>query len=53
MRYNLWALALRVGGDVTEHGRHIGRHLGFYQQLKMSLKNETCQFCAIVMKDNT
>ena len=32
MRYNLWALALRVGGDVTKHGRH----LGFYQQLEMS-----------------
>ena len=32
MRDNLWPLALRVGGDVNKHGRH----LGFYQQLEMS-----------------
>ena len=30
--------ALLEGCDVTNNGRHLGRHLGFYQELEIKLK---------------
>ena len=35
MRYILWVLAPLEACDVTKHGRHLGRHLGFHQDLKI------------------
>ena len=36
-----------MGGDVTNNGRHPGRHLGFYQELEIKLKpQEFVIFCA-------
>ena len=36
MRYILWVVALLETWDVTKHGRHLGRHLGFYQELEIT-----------------
>ena len=33
MRHVLWAVALMEACDVTKRGRHLGHHLGFYQEL--------------------
>ena len=44
MRYILWVMALLEACDVTNNGRHLGRHLGFYQ-------NGDC--CALYIKNNT
>ena len=38
MRYILWVVALLGACDVTNNGRHLGRHLGFYQELEIRLK---------------
>ena len=38
MRYILWVVALLEACDVTNNGRHLGRHLGFYQELENRLK---------------
>ena len=38
MRYILWVVALLEVRDVTNNGRHLGRHLGFYQDLEIRLK---------------
>ena len=38
MRYILWVVALLGDRDVTSNGRHLGRHLGFYQELEITLK---------------
>ena len=38
MRYILWLVALLEACDVTNSGRHLGRHLGFYQELEIRLK---------------
>ena len=38
MRYILWVVALPEACDVTNNGRHLGRHLGFYQELEIRLK---------------
>ena len=32
MRYILWAVALLEAFYVTNNGRHLGRHLGFYKE---------------------
>ena len=37
MRYILWMVALEAC-DVTNDGRHLGRHLRFYQELEIRLK---------------
>ena len=37
-RYILWVVALLEACDVTNNGRHLGRHLGFYQELEIRLK---------------
>jgi len=41
MRYILWIAALLGGCDVIQDGRHIGRHLGFYQKLEIAKKTLT------------
>ena len=47
MRYILWMVALLEACDVTTNGRHLGRHLGFYQELEIRLKpHEMVSFCA-------
>ena len=47
MRYILWVVALLEACDVTNNGRHLGRHLGFYQELEIRLKpREIVIFCA-------
>ena len=38
MRYILWVLSLLEACDVTKGGRHLGRQLGFYQELEIGLK---------------
>ena len=38
MRYILWMVALLEACDVTNNGRHLDRHLGFYQELEIRLK---------------
>ena len=35
MRYILWMRVLLEVCDVTKHGRHFGRYLGFYQKLEI------------------
>ena len=48
MRYILWVVALLEAYDVTNNGRHLGRHLGFYQELEIRLKpREMVIFCAL------
>ena len=47
MRYILWVVVLLEACDVTNNGRHFGRHLGFYQELEIRLKpREMVIFCA-------
>ena len=38
MRYIFWVVALLGTCDVTNNGRHLGRHLVFYQELEIRLK---------------
>ena len=38
MRYILWVVSLLEACDVTNNGRYLGRHLGFYQELEIRLK---------------
>ena len=40
MRYVLWVVGLMEACDVTKHGRHLGHHLGFYQELKSGQNGE-------------
>ena len=48
VRYILGVVALQEVCDVTNTGRHFGRHLGFYQELEMRLKaREMVFFCAL------
>ena len=35
--YILWVVVLKAC-DVTNNGHHLGRHLGFYQDLEIRLK---------------
>ena len=35
MRYILWVVALLETCNVTNKGRHLGRNLGFYQELEI------------------
>ena len=47
MRYISWVVTLLKTCDVTNNGRHLGRHLGFYQELEIRLKpREIVIFCA-------
>ena len=38
MRYILWVVALLEACHVTNNGCHLGRHLGFNQELEIRLK---------------
>jgi len=38
MKYILWVVALLGACDVTNNGRHLGRHLGSYQEEEIRLK---------------
>ena len=38
MRYILWVVALLEACDVTDNGRHLDHHLGFYKELEIRLK---------------
>ena len=38
MRSILWVVALLEACNVTNNGRHLGRHLGFYHELETKLK---------------
>ena len=38
MRYILWVVVLLEKCHVNNNGRHLGRHLGFYQELEIRLK---------------
>ena len=35
MRYISLVVALLESFDVTEHGRHLGHHFGFYLEIKI------------------
>ena len=39
--------------DVTNNGRHLGRHLGFYQELEIRLKPREMVIFVHYMKNNT
>ena len=44
----LGVVALLEACDVTNNGRHLGRHLGFYQELEIRLKpREMVIICAL------
>ena len=46
--YSLGVVVLLAACDVTNNGRHLGRHLGFYQELEIRLKlREMVFFCAL------
>jgi len=38
MWYIFWVVVLLKACDVINNGRHLGRHLGFYQDLDIRLK---------------
>ena len=51
MQYILWVVALLEACDVTNNGRLLSRHLGFYQELEIRLKpQEMVIFCALHKK---
>ena len=39
--------------DVTNNGRHLGCHLGFYQELEIRLKPREMLLFVLSMKNNT
>ena len=46
IRYILWVVALLGACDVTNNGRHLGRHLGFYQGSESRLtQRKIVNFC--------
>ena len=48
MRYILRMVALLEACDVTSNGRHLSRHLVFYQELEIRLKlQEIVIFCSL------
>ena len=53
IRYILWVVALLGACDVTNNGRHLGRHLGFSQGSESRLtQREIVNFC-LTWKNNT
>ena len=48
-----WVVALLEACDVTNNGRHLGRHLGFYQELEIRLKPREMVCFVLYMKSNT
>ena len=53
MRYILWVVVLLEACDVTNNGRYLGRHLGFYQELEIRLKPGEMVFFVLYMKNKT
>ena len=49
MRYIIWVMALLDACDVTNNGRH----LGFYQELEISLKPREIAVFVLYKKNNT
>ena len=48
MRYTLWVVALLETCDVTNNNRHLGCHLGYYQEVEIKLKaQQMVIFCAL------
>ena len=48
MKYILWVVGALEACDVTNNGRHLGRHLRFYQELEVRLKlREMVYFLAL------
>ena len=45
MRYILWVVALLKACDVTDSDRQLCRHLGFYQELEISLRQREMVIC--------
>ena len=46
MRYILWLVALLGACDVTNNGRNLSRHLGFYQELiRVRNREKWCFLC--------
>ena len=51
VRYILWVVGLPEAFDVTNNGPHLGRHVGFYQELKIRWKpHEMVRFCVWHLK---
>ena len=51
MRYILWVVVTGETCDVTDNGRHLGGHPGFYQELEIRLKpREMVNLCALQEK---
>ena len=50
-----WVVALLEACDVTNNGGHLGRHLGFYQELELEFKKnrEKWQFFVLDLEINT
>ena len=46
-------MALLETCDVTNNGRHLGRHHGFYQELEIKLNPREMLFLVLYMKNNT
>ena len=40
MRYILWVVAVLEACNVTDNGRHLGRHLGLYQESEIRLNHK-------------
>ena len=53
MRYILWVVALMLEAcDVANHGRHLDRHLRFYEDLEIRYKPQKWYFFVLDMKNN-
>ena len=50
MRYVLWVVALLEACDVTNNGRHLSRHLGFYQEVEIRLTARNGTFFSLTCK---
>ena len=53
MRHTLWVVALLEVCDVTNNSRHLGRHLGFYEELEIRLKRREMVLFVLYMNNNT
>ena len=50
MRYVSWLVALLESCDVTKHGRHLGCHLGVYQELEVKQAPNISGFIAQLVR---
>ena len=46
-------MALLEACDVTNNGRHLGRHIGFYQEFEFRLKQREMVFFCALHENNT